>query len=102
MQAYYMHKDGKRVSDAFSIFSMKFVISQTALVIFTLIVTIFQWNYFKSLMDNFFLLAIVGFSVNIIAILFILIIGLNHKLAISILKPIIWLLRKNTYFEKYR
>lgn len=33
MQAYFMHKDGKRVSDAFSIFSMKFVISQTALVI---------------------------------------------------------------------
>lgn len=88
-----MHKDGKRVSDAFSIFSMKFVISQTALVIFTLVVTIFQWNYFKDLMDNFFLLAVFGFSVNIIAILFILIIGLNNKLAIVILKPIIWLLR---------
>ncbi len=93
MQAYYMYKDGKRVSDAFSIFSMKFVISQTALVIFTFIVTIFQWNYFKSLMNNFFLLAIVGFLVNIIAILFILIIGLNHKLAISILKPITNFLR---------
>lgn len=88
-----MHKDGKRVSDAFSIFSMKFVISQTALVVFTLIVTLLQWNYFKSLMDNFFLLAIIGFLINIIAIIFILIIGLNHNLAISILKPIVWLLR---------
>lgn len=94
MQAYYMYKDGKRVSDAFSIFSMKFVISQTALVIFTLIVTIFQWDYFKSLMDNFFLLAIVGFLVNIIAIIFILIIGINHKLAISIIKPILRFLGK--------
>lgn len=94
MQAYYMHKDGKRVSDSFSIFSMKFVISQTALVIFTLIVTLFQWNYFKSLMDNFFLLAVVGFSVNIIAILFILIIGINQKLAVSIVKPILKLLGK--------
>lgn len=93
MQAYYMHKDGKRVSDAFSIFSMNFVISQTALVMFTLVVTIFQWNYFKSLMDNFFLLAIVGFLVNIIAIIFILIVGLNNNLAICILKPIIGLLR---------
>lgn len=94
MQAYYMYKDGKRVSDAFSIFSMKFVISQTALVIFTLVVTIFEWNYFKSLMDNFFLLAIVGFLVNIIAIIFILIVGINQKLAISIVKPILKFLGK--------
>ncbi|MBO5479431.1 MAG: flippase-like domain-containing protein [Clostridia bacterium] len=94
MQAYYMYKDGRRVSDSFSIFSMKFVISQTALVIFTLIVTIFQWNYFKSLMDNFFILAIVGFSVNIIAIIFIFIIGINQKLAINILKPIFKFLGK--------
>lgn len=94
MQAYFMYKDGKRVSDAFSIFSMKFVISQTALVIFTLIVTLFQWNYFKSLMDNFFILAIVGFLVNIIAIAFIFIIGMNHKLAIAIVKPILKLFGK--------
>lgn len=94
MQAYYMHKDGKRVSDAFSIFSMKFVISQTALVIFTLIVTIFQWNYFKSLMDNFFVLAMIGFLVNIIAIVFIFIVGINQKLAIHILTPILKFLAK--------
>ncbi len=94
MQAYYMHKDGKRVSDAFSIFSMKFVISQTALVIFTLVVTVFQWNYFKSLMDNFFVLAVVGFLVNILAIVFIFIIGMNHKLALMIVTPILKLLGK--------
>lgn len=94
MQAYYMHKDGKRVSDAFSVFSMKFVISQTALVVFTLIVTIFQWNYFKSLMDNFFVLAVIGFLVNIIAIVFIFIVGINQKLAIHILTPILKFLAK--------
>lgn len=45
-------------------------------------------------MDNFFLLAIFGFGVNIIAIIFILIIGINHKLAISIVRPIIKFLGK--------
>lgn len=94
MQAYYMYKDGKRISDCFSIFSMKFVISQIALVTFTLIVTIFQWNYFKSLMDNFLILAIVGFLVNIIAIVFIFIVGINQKLAIHILTPILKFLAK--------
>ena len=86
MQAYYMYKDGKKVSDSFSIFTMKFVITQTALVAFTLIVTVFQFDYFKSLMSNFLFLAIIGFTVNIIAIIFILIIGMNKKLALNILK----------------
>lgn len=94
MQAYYMQKDGRRVSDAFSIFSVKFVISQTALVLFTLIVTLFQWRYFQGLMSNFFLLAIVGFSVNIFAIVFIFIIGVNKKLALAMVKPILKLLGK--------
>lgn len=94
MQAYYMQKDGRRVSDAFSIFSVKFVISQTALVVFTLIVTLFRWNYFQSLMSNFFLLAIVGFCVNIFAIVFIFIIGVNQTLALAMVKPIIRLLGK--------
>ena len=89
MQAYYMQKDGRRVSDAFSIFSVKFVISQTALVIFTFLVTLFQWNYFQSLMSNFFLLAIFGFLVNIFAIVFIFIIGVNQKLALALVKPIL-------------
>ncbi len=94
MQAYYMQKDGRRVSDAFSIFSVKFVISQTALVIFTFLVTLFQWNYFQALMSNFFLLAILGFSVNIFAIVFIFIIGVNQKLALAMVKPILKLLGK--------
>ena len=94
MQAYYMQKDGRRVSDAFSIFSVKFVISQTALVLFTFIVTLFQWRYFQGLMSNFFLLAIVGFSVNIFAIVFIFIIGVNKKLALAMVKPILKLLGK--------
>lgn len=99
MQAYYMYKDGKKVSDAFSIFSMKFVITQTALVLFTLIVTLFQFNYFKSLMNNFLLLAIIGFSVNIIAIIFIFIIGMNEKLAMIIIRPICNFLGKIHIFK---
>lgn len=94
MQAYYMYKDGRRISDTFSIFSIKFVISQTALVVFTLVVTIFQWNYFKELMNNFLLLAIIGFSVNIFAIIFIFIVGINQKLAFNIVKPFFVLLGK--------
>ena len=73
MQAYYMYKDGRKVSDSFSIFTMKFIVNQTALVLFSLIVSIFQFDYLKSLVSNFLFLAIIGFSVNVIAIVFVLI-----------------------------
>lgn len=99
MQAYYMYKDGKKVSDAFSVFSMKFVITQTALVVFTGIVTIFQFSYLQSLMSNFLFIALIGFSINIIAIVFILIIGMNQKLALAILRPICIFLGKIHIFR---
>lgn len=101
MQAYYMYKDGKKVSDAFSVFSMKFVVTQTALVLFTLIVTLFQLDYFKNLMDNFLFIALIGFTINIIAIVFIFIIGTNQKLALAIIKPICKLLGKIRILKNY-
>lgn len=94
MQAYYMYKDGRKVSDSFSIFTMKFVVNQSALVLFSLIVSIFQFDYLKSLVSNFLFLAIIGFSVNVIAIVFVLIMGINKKLALNILKAIFIFLGK--------
>ena len=94
MQAYYMYKDGRKVSDSFSIFTMKFIVNQTALVLFSLIVSIFQFDYLKSLVSNFLFLAIIGFSVNVIAIVFVLIMGVNKKLALNILKVIFIFLGK--------
>lgn len=99
MQAYQMHKDGKKVSDSFSVLSMKFIVTQTALVLFTLVVMFFQLEYFSSLMDNFIILAIVGFTVNVIAILFIFLVGVNKKLALGILKPMYRLLGKIHIFK---
>lgn len=99
MQAYEMHKDGKKVSDSFSVLSMKFIVTQTALVLFTIIIMFFQFTYFKSLIDNFIILAIVGFTVNVLAILFIFLVGINKKLAFSILKPIYYFLGKIRIFK---
>lgn len=99
MQAYEMYKDGKKVSDSFSVMSMKFIVTQTSLVLFTLIVIFFQFNYFAQLMDNFLFLAIIGFSVNIVAILFIFLIGVNQKLALTILKPFYYFLGKLHVFK---
>lgn len=99
MQAYEMSKDGKKMSDALSILVMKFIISQTTLVIFTAIVLIFQFSYFTTLVNNFLFLAIFGFAVNIGAIIFIFLMGVNKKLVLVILKPIYILLGKLKIFK---
>ena len=99
MQAYEMYQDGKKVSDSFSVLSMKFIVTQTSLVAFTLIVMLFQFQYFANLIENFLWLAIIGFIVNIIAIVFIFLVGINQKLALCILSPIYRLLGKLHIFK---
>lgn len=99
MQVYEMYKDGKKVSDSFSVLSMKFIVTQTSLVLFTLVVMLFQLDYFRLLMDNFIWLAIVGFTVNILAIVFIFFMGIRKNLALGILKPIYRFLGKIHLFK---
>ena len=94
MQAYAYTKVGVRVSDSLSAMAIKFVITQTALVLFTLIVVAFQFEFFSSLMQDFIWLAIIGFSINIFAIIIVLLAGFNKKAIIFITNPIIRFLGK--------
>ena len=99
MQAYEFTKTGKRVSDSLSAMAIKFIITQTALVVSTLVVVIFQFNFFKNLMQDFIWLAIVGFAINIFAIIIVILAGMNKKLITWITTPIIRLLGKIRIFK---
>ena len=94
MQAYQLKKTGKRVSDSLSAMAIKFIIAQTALVISTIIVLLFEFDFFKELMQNYMWVAILGFLVNIIAILVVIIAGINKRAITIITTPIIKLLGK--------
>lgn len=61
MQAYELTKTGKRVSDSLSAMAMKFIITQTALVVSTIIVVCFEFSFFANLMQNYIWIAIVRF-----------------------------------------
>ena len=89
MQAYELNKTGIRVSDSLSAMAIKFIITQTALVFFTLVVVLFQFDFFANLMQNFIWVAIIGFAVNIFAILFVILAGLNKNIITFIVCPII-------------
>jgi hypothetical protein len=94
MQAYELTKTGKRVSDSLSIMAIKFIISQSALVISTLVIVFIEFDFFIQLMRNYLWIAIVGFSVNIIAILVVILAGIKKKLITSITTPIVKFLGK--------
>ncbi len=94
MQAYELNKTGKRVSDSLSAMAMKFAITQTALVTTTLLVVLIEFNFFKQLMQNYLWVAILGFIVNIIAIIVVILAGIKKEIITFITTPIIKLLGK--------
>lgn len=94
MQAYYLTKDGKRTSDALSVLAMKFVVTQIALVVSTAIVILFQFQFFIDLMGQYVWIAIIGFAINIIAIVGVILVGVKKKLVTFFTTPIIKLLGK--------
>ncbi|MEG2348034.1 MAG: lysylphosphatidylglycerol synthase transmembrane domain-containing protein [Clostridia bacterium] len=89
MQAVSMLNEGKTASKSATILLIKFIVFQATLVIYTLTVIIFQYSYFKGLVSNFINLAMIGFSVNFVIIVFLILIGINKKLVITLIKPII-------------
>ena len=80
MQAYELTKTGKRVSDSLSAMAMKFIITQTALVVSTILVVLFEFSFFANLMQNYVWIAIVGFAVNILAIILVILAGIKKKM----------------------
>lgn len=99
MQAYEFSKTGKRVSDSFSAMAIKFIITQTALVIFTFTVILFQFNFFASIMKDFLWVAVVGFTINILVILVVILAGMKKRVITIISNPIITLLGKIKIFK---
>lgn len=94
MQAYELTKTGKRVSDSLSAMAMKFIITQTALVVSTIIVVLFEFSFFATLMQDYVWIAIVGFVVNILAIIVVILAGIKKKMITFFTTPIIKILGK--------
>ena len=94
MQAYELTKTGKRVSDSLSAMAMKFVITQIALVVSTVVVVIFEFSFFANLMQNYLWIAIVGFALNIVAIIVVILAGVKKRIITFFTTPIIKILGK--------
>ncbi len=79
MQAVSLVREGKSVSDSASILLIRFLIYQITLVIYTFMIIVFQFSYFKGLVSNFMNLALIGFLVNLAVIIFLILVGVNQE-----------------------
>ena len=99
IQAYELTKTGKRVSDSLSAMAVKFIITQTALVVSTLIVVLFEFDFFAKLMQDYIWVAVVGFIINIIAIIVVILAGIKKRIITVITTPVIKFLGKIKIFK---
>lgn len=100
MQAITMTKSGVSVSSSITILLVKFIVYQLVLVIYTSIVMIFKYAYFKELVSNFVFFSIVGFIINLVVIIVLVTIGINKNFIYSIIKPIYEYLNKINFLKK--
>lgn len=94
MQAVAMVNEGKNLSNSASILLIKFIVYQATLVAYTLLLIVFKYSYFKSLVSNFVYLALIGFLVNFAIIIFLISIGINKKFVYKIVSYFYKLLGK--------
>lgn len=88
MQAIAMVKSGVSVTSSATILLVKFIIYQTVLVLYTTVIIIFKYEYFKELVSSFITLSIIGFAMNLAVIISLIMVGVNKDFVYGILKTI--------------
>lgn len=88
-QAYILRKHGLRASYTFSVLMMKFVMYQLGLFTWALILLAINFNFFNEVFGDYMWLVALGFIMNLIATLFIIVAGVNKNIILKIARPII-------------
>lgn len=89
MQAYVMNKEGKRTSDSLSVLTMKFVLTQTSLILFTVVVVISQFNFFTKIFKDLVWIGILGIVINVAVVIIFFLMGTRKEFVMKMARPII-------------
>lgn len=89
MQAYVFHKNGIRASDSFSILAMRFIITQTTLIIFTILVVLSEIGFFLNIFKDLVWIGIIGIFLNILLVVLIFMMGNHPSFIVKLAKPIL-------------
>ena len=93
-QAYLLSKSGLRISDTLSVLVMKFIVYQVSLFSWAIILLLINFNFFNETFGDYIWLVILGFFLNLIATLFVILCGINKNFILKIATPVIRLCAK--------
>ena len=94
IQVYYLKSYDIRTSDSLSVLMMRFVVYQLAVFSWAIILMAVNFSFFNQTFGNYMGLVLLGFFLNLIAMLFIFIAGINRNLILKIATPIIRFIAK--------
>ena len=94
MQIVTMLRQGISAGVAFSILVQKFLIYQTTLTAYSLLVILFKYSFFQSQFPGFMLLALIGFAVQSFVVVMLLLFSLNRKFTTKMIHLIFSLLAR--------
>ena len=94
MQLMIMKNEGKSVSNGANILLTRFIVYQICLVIYTIVIMLFRYTYFVNIIDNLMFFAMIGFVINIVVVIFLILVAVNNKIIINISKSAIGVLNR--------
>lgn len=102
MQLYMMHKYRISIGRGSSILARKFLIFQTIMVLYGLMVVLFEASYFMAEIPTFVYFGVLGFSVNVLVILGLYFVSFRYKSARRFFLCLTKKIRKMTKNKKIR
>lgn len=90
-QVYSMSKVGIKVSKSTSIIMINFIIYQIVINIFSVLSIALYFNRIKDTISNFIYLAFIGFVINFIVLIFLLLVAISKKTGVILHKFLAWL-----------
>ena len=99
-QLYLLHKNKVALGKGASVLTKKFIAYQAALVLYGLVVLIFESRFFTDQISNFIYLGAIGFLVNFLVIIGLVMMALNYKMTKKIIISMSLTLRKRFDYLK--
>ena len=100
-QVYILKKYGLRASDTLSVLMMKFVVYQAGLFTWAIALLFINIEFFNRNFSEYIWLVLLGFIMNLIAVVFIIMAGINKNIIIKIVRPFIKLGAKIKIGRRY-
>ncbi len=99
-QAYYLSKKGRDVGVASSVLLTKFIVYQSALVALSTTLLLMRWKFFRAAVPGFYKLVLVGYTINLAILFFLIFLGLFRGISDNVCRFIIKLCAKIRLVKK--